>query len=37
MALDLFSQQATKNALHPQFLTLRDSPHYEPAREMLRI
>lgn len=36
MGIDLFASQATKNKLHPQFITLRDSPLCEPARQMLR-
>ncbi|ELX10204.1 hypothetical protein Jab_2c22910 [Janthinobacterium sp. HH01] len=36
MAIDLFTDQPTKNQLHPQFLTLRDARGYEPAREVLR-
>ena len=36
MGVDLFVNQSTKNKLHPQFLTLRDSPMCAPAREILR-
>jgi len=36
VGIDLFAMGTTKNMLHPQFLTLRDSPLCEPARQMLR-
>jgi hypothetical protein len=36
VGIDLFASAATKSKLHPQFLTLRDSPLCEPARQMLR-
>ncbi|GAB3097173.1 hypothetical protein [Lysobacter terrae] len=37
MAIDLFAAIGKPDSeLHPQFLTLRDAPHYAPARDQLR-
>jgi hypothetical protein len=36
MAIDLFADSEKKIKLHPQFVNLRDSPGYKPARRMLR-
>lgn len=36
MKADILTAVHPEEALHPQFKNLRDSPHFEPAREMLR-
>jgi hypothetical protein len=36
MPIDVFARMRPDADLHPQFLTLRDSPGYEPARRCLR-